>query len=123
MAGDTTRRGGLTQRPAAGLLQGAYAYLGVTEFWRRHRQWATGRDQLRADGEFALWRAGTAQVIETLLASGRLTADGIDFARRMAETASEWSGEPVSAEARAIARRKSGSHLSRWTWRNGPIPG
>ena len=56
-------------RPIAGLLQGAYAYLGVTEFWRRQRQLATGAAELRADGEFALWRAGTARVIDTLLSS------------------------------------------------------
>ena len=41
-------------RPVAGLLQGAYALVGVTEFWRRRRQLAAGAAQLRADGEFAL---------------------------------------------------------------------
>ena len=109
-------------RPIAGLLQGAYAYLGVTEFWRRQRQLATGAAQVRADGDFARWRAGTARVIDTLLASDRLTPAGTDFVERMRETAVQWQTETVSTQAQAFARQESGSHLSRWELDNGPIP-
>jgi uncharacterized protein len=109
-------------RPIAGLLQGSYAYLGVTEFWRTQRQLATGDDQLRAAGEFALWRAGTARVIDSMLSSERLTADGADFVQRMSEAVSAWASEPVSAEARAIAVRESRRHLARWELDNGPVP-
>jgi uncharacterized protein len=109
-------------RPIAGLLQGAYAYLGVTEFWRRRRQLAVGAAQLRANGEFALWRAGTMRVIGTLLSSNRLTTAGTDFVRRMSETASQWTSEPVSAQARASALREARDHLARWELRNGPVP-
>jgi uncharacterized protein len=109
-------------RPVAGLLQGAYAYLGVTEFWRKQRELATGDARLRADGDFALWRAGTARVIDTLLSSARLTLAGADFVRRMAETASDWAAESVSTEARAFALRASRSHLARWEHDNGPVP-
>jgi uncharacterized protein len=109
-------------RPLAGLLQGSYAYLGVTEFWRRQRQVSTGAAQLRADDEFARWRAGTVRVIDTLLSSGRLTAAGTAFVNRMSETASRWAGEPVSAEARASALRESRRHLDRWELAYGPVP-
>lgn len=109
-------------RPIAGLLQGAYAYLGVTEFWRRQRQLATGAAQLRADGEFARWRAGTARVIDTLLSSDRLTSAGTGFVLGMLDTASTWAAESVSAQARAFARRASRSHLARWELDNGPAP-
>lgn len=109
-------------RPVAGLLQGAYAYLGVTGFWRTQRRLADGPAQLRADGEFALWRAGTARVIETLLSSGRLTAAGLDFVRRMSKTVAAWQSESVSAQARAFARRESRRHLARWELDNGPVP-
>ena len=109
-------------RPIAGLLQGAYAHVGVTEFWRRQRQLTGGAAQLRADGQFALWRAGTTRVIETLLASDRLTPDGTDFVLRMSETASSWASEPVSAQAQAIALREARSHLARWERRHGPVP-
>ena len=56
-------------RPFGGLLQGAYAYVGVCGFWRRERQLARGPVMTRADREFALWRIGIARAIDTLLAS------------------------------------------------------
>ncbi len=44
-------------RPASGLLQGAYAFLGVTGFWRRQRHATTDAViRQRADAEFARWR-------------------------------------------------------------------
>ena len=108
-------------RPVAGLLQGAYAFVGVTEFWRRRRQLASGPAQLRADGEFARWRAATTRVIDTLLASDRLTSAGTDFARQMAHTASSWMSEAVPVRARATARREAASHQARWELRHGPV--
>lgn len=109
-------------RPVSGLLQGAYAYLGVTGFWRIQRHRASGPAQLRADGEFALWRTGTARVIDTLLSSQRLTTAGLDFVRRMSETAAAWRDESVSAQARAFAVRESERHLTRWERDHGPVP-
>jgi len=109
-------------RPVAGLLQGAYAHVGVTEFWRRRREVATGAAQSRADGQFALWRAATSRVIDTLLASGGLTAAGTDFVRRMAQTADGWTRESVSAQARAFARDEAEGHLARWERNHGPVP-
>jgi uncharacterized protein len=109
-------------RPIAGLLQGAYAYLGVTGFWRTQRRLATGDDQLRAEGEFALWRGGIARAIDTLQSSERLTTDGVDFVQRMSEAVSAWESEPVSAQARTIALHESRRHLARWELDNGPVP-
>ena len=110
-------------RPISGLLfQGAYAYLGVTGFWRTQRRLADGPARLRAESEFALWRAGTARAIDTLLSSKRLTAVGLDFVQWMSETVTAWRGEPVSAQARAIALHKATRHLSRWERTNGPVP-
>jgi uncharacterized protein len=109
-------------RPVSGLLQGAYAYTGVTGFWRTQRQLADGPARLRADGEFALWRAGTARVIDTLLSSRRLTAFGLDFVQRMSKTVTAWESEPVSPRARAFAHRESRRHLARWELDHGPVP-
>lgn len=109
-------------RPIAALLQGAYAHLGVTAFWRTQRRVAGGRTRLRAESEFALWREGTARAIDTLLSSSRLEAAGQDFVRCMAATVDKWREEPVSPEARAEARRESRRHLARWAERNGPLP-
>jgi uncharacterized protein len=109
-------------RPVAGLLQGAYAFVGVTEFWRRRRQLAAGPAQLRADGEFALWRAGTTQVIRTLLSSNGLTTTGTDFVQRMSQTAGSWMSEPVSPQARAFARSEAENHAAHWERHHGPVP-
>jgi uncharacterized protein len=109
-------------RPVAGLLQGAYAYLGVTEFWRRQRQLEAGQAQRRADGEFALWRAGTARVIDALLSTDRLTPAGSDFVQGMLDTADTWGAEAVSAQARAFAAHAARSHLARWELDHGPVP-
>jgi uncharacterized protein len=109
-------------RPIAGLLQGAYAYVGVTDFWRRRRQSAADVARARADSEFTLWRAGTTRAIDTLLSSSRLTTAGADFVRSMSETASSWMNDQVSARARAIARRQAEGHLARWELRYGPVP-
>jgi uncharacterized protein len=109
-------------RPIAGLLQGAYAHLGVTEFWRTQRRLVDGRARPRAEGQFALWREGTARVIGTLLTSGGLTITGQDFVRRMAATVDTWQEEPVSPEARTEAQRESRRHLAHWERRNGPLP-
>jgi len=108
-------------RPASGLLQGAYAFLGVAGFWRRQRHAAAEvAIRHRADAEFARRRADSALAVSALLASGQLTAAGMDFAGEMARVLAAWQEEPVPAEALAIANRKAQSHLARWRARNGP---
>jgi HEXXH motif-containing protein len=99
-------------RPAGGLLQGAYAYLGVSGFWRRQR--LLEGYQERGDAEYARWRAAAAAVVATLRSSDRLTGDGREFVTGMARTLSPWQREPVSAAARASAERAAREHLARW---------
>jgi HEXXH motif-containing protein len=109
-------------RPASGLLQGAYAHLGITRFWRAQRRLTSGETQARADSEFALWREGTARAVAALLSSGRLTSAGTDFVRGMSATIGPWLEEPVSAAARATAAADAQAHLARWERNNGPVP-
>jgi uncharacterized protein len=99
-------------RPIAGLLQGAYAYLGVSGFWRRQR--LQEGHQEHGDAEYARWRAAAAAVVATLQSSGRLTENGREFVAGMARTLSPWQREPVSAAARASAERDAREHLARW---------
>lgn len=109
-------------RPVNGLLQGAYAHLGVSGFWRRQRHLDDGPAGLRAHAEFARWRAAAAGVAGTLLASGRLTPAGLDFVQGMARTLRQWQDEPVPGGAQALARDEAEQHLARWRSANGPIP-
>jgi uncharacterized protein len=106
-------------RPASGLLQGVYAYLGVTAFWRRERaNGATGP----ADSEFARWREAAGLGAETLLAAGRLTAAGEEFVSGVHTTLLGWQNDPVPAEALDQARSENERHRAAWCEQNGEIP-
>ena len=108
-------------RPASGLLQGAYAFLGVSGFWREQRQEAPEPGvRRRAEAEFARWRDGAAAVVATLLRSGQLRSAGETFVETMAEVLDGWRREPVPGDALAVARRESERHLVRWQATNGP---
>ncbi|HEY1703396.1 MAG TPA: HEXXH motif domain-containing protein [Trebonia sp.] len=107
-------------RPASGLLQGAYAYLGVSRFWRRQRHVAEGTAALVAHAEFARWRSAVVSVTDGLLDSGRLTGDGHVLVSGMAAAARSWEEEPVPAEAESAARRAAARHAAHWRVRNCP---
>jgi HEXXH motif-containing protein len=107
-------------RPVSGLLQGAYAFLGVSGFWREQRQTAPEPGvRQRAHAEFARWRDGAASAAATLLRSGQLTSAGETFVETMAGVLYEWRREPVPGDALDVARRKSGRHLAQWQAENG----
>jgi HEXXH motif-containing protein len=108
-------------RPASGLLQGAYAYLGVTGFWARQRGHDNGRAATDAHAEFARWRDAVDLVVRTLLASGRLTEEGTAFVSGMHRTLRAWQDEPVPVDAAALARRDEERHRAYWRHRNGEI--
>lgn len=111
-------------RPAIGLLQGAYAFLAVTGFWRRQRGVPAGGESgdLVADTEFALWRAAVAYVCRALLASQRLTPDGERFVQTMAQTLHRWREEQVPDKAQRLADEEGEQHRARWEVKYGPIP-
>jgi uncharacterized protein len=91
-------------RPAEALLQGTYAHLSVTDYWRARRHRADGPDALAAAGQFARWRLLTAEAIETLAGSGALTDLGQRVVARMRETVRPWLDEPVPDAAVNAAR-------------------
>jgi uncharacterized protein len=107
-------------RPLDGLLQGAYAFFGISGFWRGQRDTAAEPEvRQRAHAEFARWRDGVALVIATLLRSGQLTSPGETFVTTMASVLDEWLREPVPADALAVAQGKSERHLVQWQANNG----
>lgn len=109
-------------RPVSGLLQGAYAHLGISAFWRRQRHLAPAEQRIRAHAEFARWRSATALATRTLASSGQLTADGARFVRGMAQILQAWHDEAVPPEAGALAGREADEHRARWTRAHGPVP-
>ncbi|MGI5207363.1 HEXXH motif domain-containing protein [Spirillospora sp. CA-108201] len=105
-------------RPVAGLLQGAYAHLGIARFWRDQRLHETGAAALEAESGFARWRTAADLVIRTLASSGRLTPEGEVFVGEMGRTVRTWLDEPVPAEALRRGSEAAGRHLTAWRRRN-----
>jgi HEXXH motif-containing protein len=101
-------------RPVYGLLQGAYAYLGVAGFWHRQRAFESGDAGFRAQVEFARWREGAHLVTGTLQASGCLTERGQEFVAAMRRTLERLLAEPVDPAAAARARREADRHREEW---------
>jgi uncharacterized protein len=109
-------------RPLSGLLQGAYAFLGVSSFWRTQRHYVADDVRLRADTEFARWRTAAMLVVDTLLASRRLTPAGEVFVGEMAKTLLPWQAEDVLESALQRAQADAAAHLADWQLANGPRP-
>ncbi|MFC4590118.1 HEXXH motif domain-containing protein [Sphaerisporangium corydalis] len=101
-------------RPVGGLLQGAYAYLGVTGFWRRQRRLEAGDAVIGANAEFSRWREAAENVAHLLLDGGCLTRRGERFVARMAAVLGAWGTESVPPAAAARARHDALDHLTRW---------
>lgn len=95
-------------RPLEGLLQGTYAHVAVTDFWRARWNSATSRvgntgsvpatSDVAAE-RFAHWRTHTAQAIDTLATSGSLTPLGGRFVAEMRASVTPWLAEPAPVQA------------------------
>ncbi|MBG0830311.1 HEXXH motif domain-containing protein [Planomonospora sp. ID67723] len=105
-------------RPVYGLLQGAYAFMGVADFWRCRRGMERGAAAFRAQVEFARWREGAYLVTCTLLESESLTEAGVEFVTGMRRTLEAMLLEPVDLAAAGQAHREAGWHRDAWNRRN-----
>ncbi|MGW7050751.1 aKG-HExxH-type peptide beta-hydroxylase [Streptomyces sp. NPDC054887] len=70
-------------RPVAGVFQGAYAHLALTDLWRRGAAGAPAAWRHRAGEQFARHRGHVAQALSVLLESDELTNAGREFAQEM----------------------------------------
>ncbi|MDT5000481.1 MAG: hypothetical protein QOK12_2586 [Mycobacterium sp.] len=105
-------------RPLGGLLQGAYAYVGVTTFWRVQRELRTGRAARFAEFEFVRWREQSSRAVDVLAGSGALTAAGERFVAGMAAELAGCRAEPVPAVAATAAEEANRDHWVTWRARN-----
>ncbi|MEU0193878.1 HEXXH motif-containing putative peptide modification protein, partial [Streptomyces afghaniensis] len=106
-------------RHLTGLLHGAYAFTGVTGFWRDRL--AGARDDRAADTagyHFALRRLQSRLVVRTLLTEGRLTPQGRALVSGLAGTLDGWLREPVPHAALTRARTAAALHRTEWRLRN-----
>lgn len=102
-------------RPASGLFQGVYAFLGVVDFWRAQREVAASD---RADFEFAYWCGQTTHAARFLRGCRELTALGRRFATIMAARLAQWSRIEVGAVAGHAARLAALDHRATWRARH-----
>ena len=103
-------------RPLGGLLHGAYAYLGVSDFWRVQSSLPTP-NRPYAQLEYARWSERTVRAVEILLDSGALTAAGSRFVHRMRDRLQAWN-EAVPDELLQLARLAAADHRLGWRLRN-----
>jgi HEXXH motif-containing protein len=101
-------------RPLDGLIQGAYAYLGLARFWRQQRH--TGRRRLRRRGEveFARERRAALRVARGLAGQAALTDAGRCLVTAMVSGLNTWQQDAVPAWAEAMACEAAAEHWLRW---------
>ncbi|WP_344441554.1 HEXXH motif domain-containing protein [Streptomyces kunmingensis] len=105
-------------RHLPGLLHGAYAFIGVTGFWRARIGDRAADPQNTAPFHFALRRLQTRLVVRTLATRADLTPAGRRLVSGLATTLDRWLREPVEPGAAARARAAAVSHRVEWRLRN-----
>ncbi len=105
-------------RPLGGLLQGTYAFLGETDFWRVRRTVASAASAGLASFKFARWREQTALAADELAGSPELTDAGRRFVEGIRSTIRSWVSEAVPPGLAAQASDSAADHRGRWRVRN-----
>jgi hypothetical protein len=105
-------------RPLGGLLQGTYAYLGVTSFWQRELALKTVDDVRFGEFQLALWREQTSRALDAVLRSGRLTSLGRRFVTHMGTALRPSQQIPIHPEACELAADAAIDHALIWRLRH-----
>ncbi|MGH3623874.1 MAG: aKG-HExxH-type peptide beta-hydroxylase [Sciscionella sp.] len=105
-------------RPIGGMVQGVYAFFGVSAFWRVLARAGTGSGDGRAAFEFAYSRAVTWRAVTALRRDPALTGVGRRFVDGIAEVLGPWQDEPVAADVAEAARTAAVDHYIGWRIRH-----
>jgi HEXXH motif-containing protein len=106
-------------RPADGLLQGVYAFLGIVCFWDVQRHVETDQDGiLRSQVMYERWRPAIEVATSTLLSTGALTPTGVLFVNMIRERVHSLESESVPDHAKEIAGEVALDHLLTWQLRH-----
>ncbi|HUN37562.1 MAG TPA: HEXXH motif domain-containing protein [Trebonia sp.] len=105
-------------RPLSGLLQGTYAFLGVTGFWHGHLNANAVPDVRLAAFEFALWREQTWRAVGTLRSHPGLTDLGRRFADGMANHMQPWWDDRVAPDVLDAVWLAANDHRTAWRIRH-----
>ena len=101
-------------RPVGGVLQGVYAFFGVTAFWRALARADTRTPDRTAAFEFAYWREQTWRVLCVLRDDPGLTPAGRRFVDGIAERLGPWQDEQVPADLSTLVAAVAADHCAGW---------
>jgi HEXXH motif-containing protein len=105
-------------RHVAGVLQGAFAFFGMTAFWRALVRTRLDPVPDRAAFEFAYHRAVTWRAVLALHRDPALTEDGARFVAGIIEMLRPWQREQVPAELATSAAAVARDHYLGWRIRH-----
>ena len=106
-------------RPAAGLLQGVYAHLGIARFWQVRRHVESDPDEVRrAQVLFARWRPTIDRAARTLLETDCLTPVGVRFVEILRDQGRRLESEAAPSGALEIAEEVALDHWLTWQMRH-----
>ena len=105
-------------RSASGLLHGAYAHVGVSDFWRVQAGLSDTLHPAHAQMEFARWSDSTSRALAVLLGSGSLTPTGERFVLKMRDRVRSWPTPEIPEEPAQLARLAAADHRIGWRLRN-----
>lgn len=105
-------------RPLGGFTQGVFAFLGIANFWRRHRLTAPEAERELASYEYAHARAQTHAALRVLRDAPGLTDDGRALIAGITERCTPWLDEDVTGEAGRLSGLAIDSHLLGWRLRH-----
>jgi HEXXH motif-containing protein len=105
-------------RPMDGIVQGVYAFFGVTMFWRALARASAGSSDRRAMFEFAYWRAVTWRTLRAAMNDASLTRAGHRFLSGAAQRLGRWQHETVPPELAKLAAAVAMDHYAGWRIRH-----
>lgn len=105
-------------RPLSGVLQGVYAFFGVTAFWRALAGAGTDAGDRRAWFEFAFWRGQVWRTLLVLRDDATLTDAGRRFLAGVEEVLGPWQREPVREDVARLAAATAADHRAGWRLRH-----
>ncbi|GAA0229719.1 HEXXH motif domain-containing protein [Cryptosporangium japonicum] len=108
-------------RPAGGLLQGAYAFFGLVDFWEVERHRRRGVLGRMAHFDFARWRGAVDEALRTLEDAGVLTDTGRVFVADMRSALAPLLAAPVPTPMTELAEEADLEARLGWRLRNLPV--
>jgi HEXXH motif-containing protein len=105
-------------RPASGLLQGVYAFHGITAFWAAQRSVGSPAERRLAEFEFAYARRQTWWGLRTLIHSRRANLWGRRMLDILQRELAPMLRSPVTSAAQRAAWAAFADHRASWRLRN-----